>query len=409
MTAPLKPPPRRNPLRPSRVPLLPATARSRTAHGLTAAAAEGRFMLQVCAGCGTTLYPPRDACPRCWSADLPYRDVPPGGAVLAGTVIRTSTDTYFRERLPWRAGMVALDCGPQLLAHLHGDVAEGERVRMALRLDKGGNAVAVALPPGPTPHQEDDAQLREMAANPRFRRALVTDGRSATGQAMVRALSDAGASVVLVGIADPWKPFAGEAALRAIPGAEPVPLDVTDSRSVSELSAQVGHRVDILVNTAEHTRPGGLMGHGVEAAREAMDVRCLGLMRLAQAFGPVMRARGADGAAAWVNFLSVHALANWPAYAAYSAAEAACLSVSHALRSELGAGGVRVLNVFSGPLDTEWFQAVPPPKVAPSALAAAAVRGLRDGLEDIYVGDVAQDVRARLQANPKALERELGA
>ena len=30
------------------------------------------------------------------------------------------------------------------------------------------------------------------------------------------------------------------------------------------------------------------------------------------------------------------------------------------------------------------------------------------GIEDVYVGDVAQDVRARLAVNPKALERELG-
>ena len=29
------------------------------------------------------------------------------------------------------------------------------------------------------------------------------------------------------------------------------------------------------------------------------------------------------------------------------------------------------------------------------------------GLEDVFVGDVAQDVRARLAVNPKALEREL--
>jgi hypothetical protein len=45
--------------------------------------------------------------------------------------------------------------------------------------------------------------------------------------------------------------------------------------------------------------------------------------------------------------------------------------------------------------------------VAPAALARAVVRGLQQGLEDMFVGDVAEDVRQRLAVNPKALEREL--
>ena len=69
--------------------------------------------------------------------------------------------------------------------------------------------------------------------------------------------------------------------------------------------------------------------------------------------------------------------------------------------------GVKVVNVFFGPLETEWFQTVPPPKVTPAALANAVIRALRQGVEDVFVGDVAEDIRARLAVNPKALEREL--
>src|SRR5262249_25020084 len=141
------------------------------------------------------------------------------------------------------------------------------------------------------------------------------------------------------------------------------------------------------------------------------DVRYLGLLRLAQAFGPVMRARGADGvnsAAAFVNLFSVYALMNWPAYGAHAAAEAACLSASQSMRAELRPGGVKVVNIFFGPLETEWFEAVPPPKLAPARLASAVIDALRQGTEDVFVGEVAQDVRARLAVNPKALERELG-
>jgi short-subunit dehydrogenase len=159
-------------------------------------------------------------------------------------------------------------------------------------------------------------------------------------------------------------------------------------------------------------RPGGLLARkGVAVAQEEMETGYLGLMRLAHAFGPTMQFRGADGpnsACAWVNVLSVYALMPVPEFGAFSAAQAAVLSGSLSLRSEFRASGVRVLNVFSGPVETEWFQAVPPPKVAPAQIASAIVAALKSGQEDVYVGDVAEDTRARLASNPKALERELG-
>ncbi|MBX3551821.1 MAG: SDR family oxidoreductase [Pseudolabrys sp.] len=411
MTTPLTRPKRKNPLKRTRLPLNPQGVRSRTAHGLTAAAAEGRFALQVCEDCKTVIYPPRDCCPNCLSARLPFRDVPRGGMLVAETTIRTSTDPYFRERTPWRVGSIKLDAGPVIVAHLHGDTVEGARVRLEFKLDKSGAAVALALPEQDTPHMADDPHLREMTCDPKFRRVLITDGRTEVGQAMAKAFSDAGANIVFVGVADQWKPFPGMDKLRQIERVEIVPLDVTDTESVTEQAEQNGSRIDIIVNTAEHVRAGGIVDrHGLTVAREEIDVRYLGLMRLAQAFGPVMRFRGADGvnsAAAFVNLLSVHALMNWPTYGAYSAAEAACLSAAQCMRAELRPGGVKVLNVFFGPLETEWFQTVPPPKVTPAALAKAVVRGLQQGIEDVFVGDIAEDIRARLAVNPKALEREM--
>ncbi len=411
MTRPLIRPKRKNPLGRTRLPLTPPGVRSRTAHGLTAAAAEGRFALQVCLDCNCVIYPPRDACPACLSARLPFRDVDGRGTLVAETTVRTSSDPYFRERTPWRVGTIRLDVGPIVVAHLHGDAVEGARVRLELKLDKSGSAVAMALPERDTENMADDPQLREMTCDPKFRRVLITDGRTPTGQAMARAFSDAGASIVFVGIADPWKPFPGLDDLRRIERIEIVPLDVTDTESVSEQAEQNGSRIDIVVNTAEHIRAGGVVDRrGLTVAREQIDLRYLGLMRLAQAFGPILRLRGADGvnsAGAFVNLISVHALVNWPAYGSYSAAEAACLSAAQCMRAELRAGGVKVLNVFFGPLESEWFQTVPPPKVTPAVLADAVVRALRQGLEDAFVGDVAEDIRQRLAVNPKALEREM--
>jgi uncharacterized OB-fold protein/NAD(P)-dependent dehydrogenase (short-subunit alcohol dehydrogenase family) len=397
-------PRRKNPLLPMRAPLMPPAERSRTAFGLTAAAAEGRFALQLCADCGTVQYPPRDACGACLSPRLPWRELPSGGELIAATTLRVSADPYFRQRMPWRIGTVAMDCGPSVIAHLHGDVAPGSRVRMTLRLDKSGQGVMLAMPGQDVPNMQDDPQLREMTCDPKGRRVLVTDGRNAFGQAIAHAVFDAGASTVLVGIADAWKPFPGQQQLVG----EMVPLDVTDADSVRELAASIGGRVDILINTALHIRPSGILER--RDTREELEVSFFGPMRLAQAFGPALRSRGGDGthaACAWVNIVSAYALAATPAFAATGAAQAAALSIAQSLRHELRP--LHVINALVGPLDDEWHQTVPPPKVTPAALAAGVVRALRDGIEDLAVGEVAQDLLNRWKENPATLARELAA
>ncbi|MGI6247515.1 MAG: SDR family NAD(P)-dependent oxidoreductase [Pseudochelatococcus sp.] len=411
MTDPLTPPRRKDPLGRTRRPTLPPAGRSREAHGLIRPAAEGRFMLPRCEACGAFHYPPREACPACLSFDVKLADAPSGGVLASETTVRVPSEVYFRERAPWRIGIVTLDCGPAVIAHLHGDCTLGERVTLSLQLDRSGQAVAFAHPATRTPNMADDRQWRELTADPKFRRVLVTDVRGPVGLALVKALKAAGAGTVFAGVSERWKPFPAEAELNALEGVSLVPLDVRDDQSVRDLAADIGAKVDILVNTAAHIRPGGVLEcNGLGVAREELETNYFGLARLAQAFGPVMRARGADGvtgAAAWVNILSVHALANLPAWGAFSASQAAGLSLAQSLRAAFRPGGLKVVNAFTGPLDTEWFQTEPQPKVSPAALARSITDALQRGLEDVFVGDVAQDIHARFLADPKALEREL--
>ena len=63
----------------------------------------------------------------------------------------------------------------------------------------------------------DDPMLREMTCDPKFRKVLVTDGKSAVGQAMAKALVEAGADIVWVGVAEPWKTSPGLDALQQLP------------------------------------------------------------------------------------------------------------------------------------------------------------------------------------------------
>jgi NAD(P)-dependent dehydrogenase (short-subunit alcohol dehydrogenase family)/uncharacterized OB-fold protein len=412
MSRMLERPKRKNPVLRTRLPTLPPAARSRVALGLTAAAALGRFELQQCAACGTVQYPPREACQKCLSGTLAWRPQPQCGGLLSDTLLHHSNDLFFRERLPWRLGLVQLDCGPTVVAHLHERVAPApSRVHLHVKLDRAGQAVMVALPSEENANMAEDRQLREFTCDPKFRKVLVTDGKSALGQALVRRLAKAGAELIWVGHAEPWKKSAGFDDLKALPQVTLLPLDVTDSKNVREVAGEVGGKVDILVNNAELHRTYGIANRpGIDTARAEMDVNYLGLLRLAQEFGPAMRSRGADGqssAVAWVNLLSIYALANFPAHGTFSASKAAAYSLAQCLRAEMRPAGVRVVNVFPGPIDDEWNQLLPPPKLAPDNLAGAVVKALQEGIEDLYPGDVAQEWLARWRDNPKALEREL--
>ncbi len=414
MTMPLMKPPRKNPILRTPQINLPPWARSRTAMGLTVAAAEGRFELQVCQDCAAVQYPPREACHACLSAWLRWQPQSGAGQLLAATTLHHSNDLFFRERLPWRLGLVRLDAGPTLMVHLHGDVgSQPQRVRVGARLDRAGRAVVIAFPELETPNMADDKMLREMSSDPKFRKVLVTDGKTAVGQALVHALVKAGAEVVWVGHAEPWKQMPGMADISALPQVSLVPLDLSNGRSVTELAGSIGGKVDIVINNAELHRTFGIAARrGTDVARAEMDINYFGLLRLAQEFGPALKGRAADGTAhatAWVNLLSIYALANFPPHGTFSASKAAAHSLAQCLRAEMRPAGIRVVNVFPGPIDDEWNQNLPPPKLTPEALAGAIVKALRDGVEDVYPGDVAQEWLERWRDDPRVLERELAA
>jgi short-subunit dehydrogenase len=114
-----------------------------------------------------------------------------------------------------------------------------------------------------------------------------------------------------------------------------------------------------------------------------------------------------NAAVALVDILPVYALANWREFGGHSASAAARHSLLQCLRGEMRAGGVWVMSIFTGPVDDDWRQPLPPPKVAPAAIARTVVQALEHGIEESFVGDIAKDVLARWQDNPKVLEREL--
>ena len=193
-----------------------------------------------------------------------------------------------------------------------------------------------------------------------------------------------------------------------------VPLDLTNGRSVAELAGEIGGKVDIVVNNAEVHRAFGIAARrGTDAAKAEMDINYFGLLRLAQEFGPALKgalgrrhdARRRLGQPA----LGLRALELSRRTAPSRRRRRRRYSLAQCLRAEMRPTGIRVINVFPGPIDDEWNQNLPPPKVAPAALASAIVKALKEGIEDVYPGDVAQEWLERWRENPKVLERELAA
>jgi NAD(P)-dependent dehydrogenase (short-subunit alcohol dehydrogenase family)/uncharacterized OB-fold protein len=409
--------------------LLPPAVRSRAALGLTAAAAAGRFELQVCRACGAVQYPPRDACHRCLSVLLDWKLQDGRGELIAETTVLHSQDAFFRERLPIRLGLVRLASGPTAVAYLHDEVpAAPAPVKVDVRLDKAGLAALVAFPLGGASRSSDayatqKRLLREMSCDPRGRKILVTDGAGPVGLALVEALVEAGAQHIWAG----YRPGAeGVAPLEALAGRHGqvslLLLDVTSQESVGQAATELATQVDVVVSNAQvsgelalapgaGSAPGPELSVGtapgsqaaLEMAQAAMDVHYFGLLRLAAEFAPAMRARAAASSdstvTAWVNLLSIYALSSFPRESFLSAAYAAAHSFSQSLRAEMLAAGIRVVNVFPGPLA--------PTSLVPANLAVAIVESLRAGVEDVYPGEVAQEWFSTWRANPKVLEREL--
>ena len=124
---------------------------------------------------------------------------------------------------------------------------------------------------------------------------------------------------------------------------------------------------------------------------------------MCRAFAPVLKA---NGGGTIVNMLSILARVNLPLMGSLCASKAATLSMTQGVRAELAAQGTKVIAVMPGAVDTRMTAMLPPPKMKPSEVAAAALKAIDEGTEEIYPGDMAQGVAAGLASDPKAVEKQ---
>ena len=175
---------------------------------------------------------------------------------------------------------------------------------------------------------------------------------------------------------------AAVAEIRADGGAATaVTLDVTRAESVTDAVDEVVRavgRIDAVIHFAGN---GGTLGAweaaDPQALRAMFDVHVFGAERVARAVLPVMTAQGGGTI---VNIASTVARVPMPMAASYSAAKAAVVALSSALRAELADRKIEVL-VFSPPhTNTDAGKAWPlkgPQIFEPEQVAADLLRAVR--------------------------------
>jgi len=113
---------------------------------LVRGAIQQKFVMQCCTQCMAVQYPPREACYRCLSVDLEWSEVEDKATLLSSTILHSSNEPYFAQRLPWRTGLASSPTGASFVCHLLPGCAVGDDVVLSLRFDSAGRAVVVAQP-----------------------------------------------------------------------------------------------------------------------------------------------------------------------------------------------------------------------------------------------------------------------
>ena len=178
---------------------------------------------------------------------------------------------------------------------------------------------------------------------------VVTGASSGIGLAIAHALVREGARVAFTARSADRLEAEVERARRSGGEAIAVPMDVTSDSSVNAaietILARYG-RVDVVVNNAGNAGEMNLWSAMTpEEVRTMFDVHLLGSERVMRAALPAMRRHGGGTI---VNFASTVAWVPMPGAAAYSAAKAALVSLSEALREELAKEQIDV-RVFAPP------------------------------------------------------------
>jgi NAD(P)-dependent dehydrogenase (short-subunit alcohol dehydrogenase family) len=214
------------------------------------------------------------------------------------------------------------------------------------------------------------------------RRALVTGGQRGLGAAFAAELLAQGAERVYATARTPQP--------TDDPRLVPLALDVTSAESVAALAEAAGD-VSIVFNNAGTSTSLSTLDTPVDTMKELFETNVWGAVRVAQAFAPVLAARGSSA------LVDIHSALSWlGGFGAYGASKAAFWSFTNSLRAELAPRGVQVLGVHLGYADTDLTAGVDAPKISPQFVAEQVIAALEAGDDEVLVDDTSRWAKSKL-------------
>ena len=171
----------------------------------------------------------------------------------------------------------------------------------------------------------------------------------------------------------------------------PLALDVTDAASVAS-AVDAAADATVLINNAGVLPPSASILDLSEAElRQTMETNLFGPVLVAKAFAPVLTARPGS------VLVNVHSAASWFAFGGiYSVSKAALWSATNVLRLELAPGGVHVVGVHMGYVDTAMAAFADAPKMQPADLVQVVYAAVEAGEFEVIADETAAFAKAAL-------------
>ena len=180
----------------------------------------------------------------------------------------------------------------------------------------------------------------------------------------------------------------------------PIQVDLSNDETIIA-AAKIAQDVDVVINNGGvGSKTSVLDTNAMETLAFELDVNVYGLIRIARAFGPILKA---NGGGAFVQLNTIGSLKTVEGLDTYCASKAASYAITQGLRQSLAKQGTLVVSVHPGPIDTDILKGTDLEGIAepPSIVAKGIIETLKNGEFHLFPDSVAKQVGSAYESFAK--------